>query len=197
MTRISTLLLGLTIALLMPSPLGFVVGALLAAFGPLVIEHLEPGVARKRREDLQRALPQISMTLAVCAQAGLSLPRSFEACLAVAQGHAREEIQRTLRAMDTGYQLQAITDLGQRVPQWTSITVPLGFAINVGAPVGALLRELAHDEVVAYHERVMISARKLGVKATIPVALLLLPAFVLLGVVPLVISLASSLIPSL
>lgn len=197
MTRLSTLALGLTIALFVGDVGGVVVGALVAALGPVFIARLEPRADVARRREFENALPDFAMTLAVCAQAGLSLPRALQVCVDLSQGLVRAELERTLRTMSTGYHEQALRDLGQRVPAWHCITYPLARAATTGAPIAALLAEISAEQVDAHHERVMVAARRLGVRATVPVALLLLPAFVFLGVVPLVASLAQVLIPSL
>ena len=197
MTRISTLVLGLAVALFVGEATGVVLGALIAALGPLVIGRLERRSEVTSRTAFENALPTVAMTLAVCAQAGLSLPRAIEVCSELVEGPARAEFERTLRAVGTGYHEQALNDLGQRVPSWQCMTYPLARAVTSGAPIATLLTEISTEQIDAHHERVMIAARRLGVRATIPVALLLLPAFVLLGVVPLVASLAQALIPSL
>lgn len=197
MTRISTLILGSAVALFAGNALGIALGALIAAFGPMAIARLENRDDVLRRIELENALPTIAMSLAVCAQAGLSLSRALEVCCDLTDSHAKQELERTLRAVQTGYQEQAMEDMGSRVPSWECITYPLARAVSTGAPMAQLLSDIAADQLDAHHERVMIIARRLGVRATVPVALLLLPAFMVLGVVPLVASLAGSLIPSL
>ena len=197
MTRLSTLALGLAVALFIGDVGGVIAGALIAALGPLLIARLEPRDDVARRAEFENALPTIAMTLAVCAQAGLSLPRALQVCCELTDGSVRAELERTVRAVGTGYHEQALRDLGQRIPAWHCVTYPLARALTTGAPIAALLTDISAEQIEAHHERVMVTARRLGVRATVPVALLLLPAFVLLGVVPLVASLAQALIPSL
>ena len=197
MTRLSTLLLGLAIAVFFSNVAGVVAGALLAALGPLVIERLESGSTRNHRVQYETALPTLAMTLAVSLRAGLTLTRALEISAIGVPDVIREDLERTVRAMQRGGHAQAFLDLGQRIPAWQSMTIPIARAIDIGSPLSAVLQDLAIEEARNHHDRVMIAARRLGVKATIPVALFLLPAFVFLGVVPLVFSLAHTLIPSL
>ena len=62
-----------------------------------------------------------------------------------------------------------------------------------GAPLARLLSRLADDLRRDHHRSVEVAARAAGVRAVAPLALCFLPAFLLLGVVPVVASLAGAL----
>lgn len=63
-------------------------------------------------------------------------------------------------------------------------------ADRTGAAASAALRRAAADERAARRRRAQVAARRLGVHLVLPLGLATLPAFVLLGVVPVVLGLA-------
>ncbi|HEX3003801.1 MAG TPA: type II secretion system F family protein [Angustibacter sp.] len=67
-------------------------------------------------------------------------------------------------------------------------------AERTGASAAELMRRAAADERAARRAAVAVAAGRLGVRLVIPLGLVVLPAFVLLGVVPVVIGLAQPLL---
>ncbi|KQX61636.1 hypothetical protein [Angustibacter sp. Root456] len=67
-------------------------------------------------------------------------------------------------------------------------------AERTGASAAELLRRAASDERAARRAAVAVAASRLGVRLVVPLGLAVLPAFVLLGVVPVVIGLAQQLL---
>ena len=61
-------------------------------------------------------------------------------------------------------------------------------AREAGVPLGALLLEEAEAERAAAHARLERAAEQLGVRVLIPLAVCVLPSFILVGVVPVVLS---------
>ncbi len=83
---------------------------------------------------------------------------------------------------------------------WTTLAAdpelaPLGRALaraeRTGAPVAAVLARLADELATAGRADVEDRARSVGVRAAVPLGVCLLPAFLLLGIAPLVASLVS------
>ncbi len=66
---------------------------------------------------------------------------------------------------------------------------PLGAAWSAGAAPGPLLRQAAGRLVRERRELARVAAARLGVRLVLPLGLCLLPSFVLLGLVPVVLSL--------
>ncbi|MDR3068309.1 MAG: type II secretion system F family protein [Cellulomonas sp.] len=69
---------------------------------------------------------------------------------------------------------------------------PLGAAWSTGAAPGPLLRQTAERLVRERHDLTRVAAARLGVRLVLPLGLCLLPSFVLLGLVPVVLSLAGT-----
>ncbi|GAB3599770.1 hypothetical protein GCM10027446_32150 [Angustibacter peucedani] len=77
------------------------------------------------------------------------------------------------------------------VPEVAGLARALALADRTGASVGVLLRRAADDERAARRRRASVAAGRLGVRLVLPLGLTTLPAFVLLGVAPVVIGLAA------
>ncbi len=69
---------------------------------------------------------------------------------------------------------------------------PLGTAWSTGAAPGPLLHQAAARLVRDRHDLTRVAAARLGVRLVLPLGLCLLPSFVLLGLVPVVLSLAGA-----
>jgi pilus assembly protein TadC len=67
-------------------------------------------------------------------------------------------------------------------------------AAQSGAPVAEVLTRLADDAREASRAASVAAARSVGVKAVAPLGLCFLPAFVLLGIIPVVAGLASAIV---
>ncbi len=72
----------------------------------------------------------------------------------------------------------------------------LVLAGRTGASIGVLLRQAAADERAARRRRASVAAARLGVRLVLPLGLTTLPAFILLGVAPVVIGLADDILRS-
>lgn len=97
-------------------------------------------------------------------------------------------VSRTLsRAGDPA--AASLTEQAGPAPQWRPLFTALQLARSVGlGPVG-LLRSAAAEQRRRRAEALSVAARRLAVLAVLPTSLCLLPAFVLLTVVPLVLGL--------
>lgn len=78
---------------------------------------------------------------------------------------------------------------GPRPPAGVALTRALALADRTGASAAVLLQRVAADERAARRRRVAAATGRLGVRLVIPLGLTVLPAFLLLGVVPVVLGL--------
>jgi tight adherence protein B len=81
---------------------------------------------------------------------------------------------------------------GQALPG--AVVRAFALAERTGASAAELLRRAAADERAARRAAVAVAASRLGVRLVVPLGLAVLPAFVLLGVAPVVIGLAQQLL---
>ena len=71
----------------------------------------------------------------------------------------------------------------------SEVIVLIRFSAQTGAALAGLLSAMAYDLRRAEHQRRRLAAAKLGVQLVIPLGACILPAFILLGVVPVVLTL--------
>jgi pilus assembly protein TadC len=191
--RLASLIAGAGAWALIGGVAGAVVGLALAAALPLALDRLESRDHRMRRVALEDAAADVAELLALVLRSGGSVERAVEIACATTTGPPHDELARAQRAVLMGAGPQAWTDLGSRVPAWQPFCAPIARALVSGAPVAEVLLARAAAIRRARRDSVLARARRLGISATIPVGLTLLPGFVLLAIVPLIASLATSL----
>lgn len=173
--------------------LGLILGAAALVVVPRLIGRLEPAHRRRRREALVRQAPEVVDLLAATLACGAAPAKSIEV------------VGRALGppVQDDLAQVTAMLDLGALPDQAWSV-LPAGHPLQAvagamrrsahsGASLQAVLTGLADDLRRRSRLEVEVAARSAGVRAVGPLAACFLPAFVLLGVVPVVASFALSL----
>lgn len=183
--------------------LGLFAGALaliLAPAGALLGYRLPVlAVARRvarRRERVALALPDAVDLLAVCSHAGLNLALSLRRVTARTGGVLGEELRRTLEEIDLGVPRQAAMQaLSQRNPHGDleALVSVLENAERFGNQVSASLETFAAEVRERRKRSAEEQARKAPVKILFPLVFFILPAFILLSVVPLLLSSFASL----
>ena len=184
-------------------PVGAGAGLALALGGPRVLGRLESAAARQERERLLRDLPLVLDLLAACLAGGASLPAAADAVAgAVADRPAPVSPPWRLR-------WPSAHRPGRPGPRWPAPPDrPRTIrslrrrgrscrAAEGGAPVAAAVARLAAEARADARGRAEQAARRVGVLAVAPLGLCFLPAFVLLGVVPVVVGLAGPLLAGL
>ncbi|MDQ1250909.1 MAG: hypothetical protein QG597_5289 [Actinomycetota bacterium] len=168
---------------------GVVAGMLAAAVCFRVLQHLDDGGAAELTEELAGQAPDAADMLAACVASGASLER---ATLEVAQaiGSPADE----LLAAAAG-----LMAMGAPPPEaWAALsaheaTAPIARTVirslDSGAPMADALSACAGELRDIRRARVEAMAQAVAVKAVGPLGLCFLPAFLLMGVVPLVASL--------
>ena len=192
-------LTGTALALVVAAPVGLVLGLVLAVAGPRVLRRLEPRSVRLERERLHADLP-LALDLLAAVLAGGAPPATAAGAVAAAvSGPVGARLASVAAALDVGSPPGEAWSLlaGAEVDD------PLGPAARAlaraadgGAPVAQAVSRLAGDARADAAARGEEAARRVGVLAVAPLGLCFLPAFVLLGVVPVVVGLAAPLLAS-
>ena len=169
---------------------GVAVGGAIALLGPRLLATLESRAQRQRRVDLERQMPATADLLAACLAAGAT---PVEATRAVARAIG-DPIATPLR------RLTGALDLGaDPVTAWSALASeaslrPIARAASrsaeTGAPLATLLIAVADEQRDAMRARAAAAARAAGVRSVAPLVACFLPAFILVGIVPVVASLA-------
>lgn len=140
----------------------------------------------RRRPDPMTPVNVAHLT-AVGLAAGLTVERALEFCASRGPGPARAELVSILRrASQLGLAAVVLDHRGSLRP---FLTVLAG-AIRAGAPQEPLIRAYAREARAAIVTDRITRARKLPAQLAIPLALLLLPGFVLMVMGPTVLAIA-------
>ncbi|HEX6876941.1 MAG TPA: type II secretion system F family protein [Nocardioidaceae bacterium] len=170
--------------------LGGVAGALGAVVVVVVVHRAlgtrEPAGERRRREQVARSLPHVVDLIAVTLSSGASPTRALAAVANAVDGPMAAELRAVERSLALGRDPSTVwREVAQR-PGLAALGRAMARAVESGASVSDSLHQLAQDLHASARLEADSRARAVGVRAAAPLGLCLLPAFVLLGVVPLV-----------
>jgi tight adherence protein C len=178
----SAVLAGLTLP--MPAPLLTPAVAAAALRLPTI---LAARAGRRRRAAMDAEIPQLLDLLAAASSAGISAQLALRRAAAAVRGPLAAELERVLRAIDLGARWRdelrgwadrlQLQDLGRTV-------VALCRTDTLGASLETSTAELAASVRAARRAAVTERARAAPVKMLFPLVFLVLPAFLLLTVVP-------------
>jgi pilus assembly protein TadC len=188
-----------SVTLLVGLPAGAVLGLVVAATGPALLARLEPGSVRQEREQLVHELPLLLDLLAACLVGGASLAAAAGAVADALPGPCGRRLAAVVDALAVGSAPgEAWLALAGTTPDdpLASAARLLARAAEGGTPVSGAVRRLAADARAASAAAGSQAARRVGVLVVAPLGLCFLPAFVLLGVVPVVAGLAAPLFRS-
>ncbi len=194
---VACVLAGGAAALVVAPPAGLLLAVLLAVAGPRLLSRLEPQAVREERTLLLAELPLVLDLLASCLAGGAPLAEAAAAVARAVPGPAGQRLSAVSAALAVG---------SPPAEAWGALAGPspddplapaaraLARAAAGGAPVASAVSRLAADARAEARSRGEQAARRVGVLAVAPLGLCFLPAFVLLGVVPVVVGLAGPLL---
>lgn len=187
--------LGLAVALLLGGAPGAVAGVLAAVGAGRVLRTLEPGGVRRARESRQTELPLVLDLLSVCLQAGMPLVAALETVAGALPGPFSADLRvvaglQRLGSTPAAAWAELVTD-----PDLAPVARAVGRSAESGSRLAAAFERLAADRRSALAAAGQARARRAGVIAMAPLGLCFLPAFVSLGIVPIVLSLATTVLP--
>lgn len=174
--------------------LGAVVAVACLAIVPRALRRLESRGARETREALDRQAPLLADLLSATLATGATMRDALQVSSEAVGSPSRESIGPVVVAIDLG---------ADPATAWTTVGVPdahraivdaVARAQDSGAPISALLARVADDLRRERRREVEVAARSAGVRAVAPLAACFLPAFLLVGVVPVIASLAGGLL---
>lgn len=170
------------------------VGGLAAGAGCwVVIARAEPAERRERREDVRRSLPHVVALFAAALRSGAAPGPALSLVAEALPGPATDAARAVAARLDLGVEpSQAWRGLAGE-PGLASWGRAMARAHETGAPVVGVVDRLADDLAREARAQVEDAARTVGVRAAVPLGLCLLPAFLLIGIVPLVAGLLGAL----
>jgi pilus assembly protein TadC len=181
---------------------GGVATVLVAATAALAAPGVVAASGRRRRLAAStRELPRVADLLATCLQAGLPLPAAAAEVGRVVDESSARRLRRLVVQVGS-----PSSGLGSGVGPGRGATMPDGWfrleravvrAAERGAPLADVLAALAADERDRARWAAEEAARRAGVRAVGPLAACFLPAFVLVGVLPVVVGVAGTVLGDL
>lgn len=160
---------------------------------PRLIRLLEPKANRVRRAGLTAQAPLIADLLAATMAAGSPMRPALAAVSAAIGDPGRSSLEPVVAALDLGADSATAWSPLLTDESLGAIAGAVVRSATSGAPLATVLTRIAEDLRREHQISVQVAARAAGVRAVLPLALCFLPAFLLLGVVPVVASLAGGL----
>lgn len=176
----------LAAVVLLGGPVGLVASLVAGAVCWRVTGRMEPPAVRRRRERLAAAVPHVVDLMAACLAVGLSPAAALEQITDAVESPVRDELAALTARLRLGVDPATVWHDLARHPQLGGLGRSLARAVDSGASVADAMQRLADDLRRHGRAEVESKARSVGVMAAIPLGICLLPAFVLVGVVPLV-----------
>lgn len=165
---------------------GWVAAGLCGAAVWVVLGRAEDPAVVRRREQLAADLPTGVDLLGSCLDAGAAPESALVSVSAALGGPVGEEFLAIHHRLQAGVEPGRVWRSVAADPQLAPLGRAVGRAHETGAAVGRAVHQLAEELRERARADVEARARSIEVKAAAPLGLCLLPAFVLLGVVPLV-----------
>ncbi len=178
--------LGALIGLALPRP-GLFLAPLFCVVGLRVPAILETRTSSRRRAAIDAQIPQMLDLLAAASSAGLSAQLSLRRTVTVLGDPLAAELTGALEAVDLGAGWRdELTALADRLslPDLRRTVAALSRTETLGASLADSTAELAASVRAARRMAVTERARTAPVKMLFPLVFLVLPAFLLLTVVP-------------
>ncbi|WGL52824.1 type II secretion system F family protein [Nocardioides sp. BP30] len=174
-------------------PLGLVAVPVAATLTWTTAGRAEPAATRRARERSVRELPHVVRLLGLALDAGAPPAQALEIVADALPGPASDR----LRPVAVRLRLGADPAAGWAALGQDAALAPLGRTLGRaqegGLSVAEAVARLADDLARQAHATAERRARAVGVRAAAPLGLCLLPAFLLIGIVPLVGGLLTSL----
>ena len=171
---------------------GVVAGTAVSVLAWRVLGRAESPADRRRREELERDLPTAVHLLGACLAAGAAPSAAFETVASALPGAVAEELDGVRHRLALGVDPASVwRDLSAH-PQLRPLGRALARAQQSGASVRTAVESLAVELAAQSRSRTDALARSVEVRAAAPLGVCFLPAFVLVGVVPMVVGVFSA-----
>lgn len=173
-------------------PLAWPAGLATGAVVGLVARRIEPGVVRARREEVRRDLPHVVTLLAAALRSGVAPAEAVELVCRALPGAAADRLVPVAARLRLGGDPATVWAALGADPELAPLGRTLARAQRTGAPIVGAVERLGEELARRGRAEVEDRARAIGVRAAVPLGLCLLPSFLVLGIVPLAVSLATT-----
>ncbi|MEU8226089.1 type II secretion system F family protein [Kribbella sp. NPDC048915] len=161
---------------------------------PKALARLEPAGTRQRRARIARDLPLAIDLLTACLKSGRPPQQALKLVADALPGPLADIFTKIAHHLALGADPTTAWAHLRTEPSCAPMARAISRSLRSGAPLSKTLEHLADETRRAHHHAADQQARSAESRATLPVGLCFLPAFVLLSIVP---TIADALIPSL
>lgn len=180
------LLAGLAGVTIVGGAVGWMVAVVGSVFVWATIRRMEPAWVRADREQAQRELPHVIQLLAMVLNSGASLPDAVRQVAGALPGPATAALRHAEGRLSIGVAPDQVWGELAAQPGFERVGRALARSHASGVPVADVVRRLGVDLAREARAEAEDRARTVGVRAAVPLGLCLLPAFLLIGIVPVV-----------
>lgn len=179
---------GAGVYLLLEGVVGLVAGLVVAVLLTRMIRAAELPSARRRREELTAALPAVVDLIAAGLAAGAPPDRALVQVGRAWGGAVADDLGVLGRRLALGADPGEVWQDLAHDPHWAPLGRALARATQSGVSLGPALRQLAGDLRRTQRAEAEGRARSVSTRAAAPLGLCMLPAFVLIGVIPMIVA---------
>ncbi|MET7332660.1 type II secretion system F family protein [Nonomuraea sp. NPDC005650] len=185
---------GLLTALLIGGITGTIAGLLVTPALAAFLHKKQPQQNHRDRRRIAADLPFAADLMTACLLAGRPVSDATEIAANAIGGPLGQRLKWVSTQLRLGADPDPTWATLAKDPTMAQLARAMSRAAQSGAPVADVLTRLADDAREAARANSVASARSVGVKAVAPLGLCFLPAFVLLGIIPVIAGLASTII---
>jgi pilus assembly protein TadC len=167
---------------------------IVAATVVLVLGWVQPQSAR-RRQQLIMEVPQALELMAACLGAGLPARTACAAVVRAFGGAVADDLGQVLALQQLGLPEVAAWRTLRDHPQLGPVSADLARSVESGTSVVEGLRHHAAAAREARRSDLEVRARTVGVRSVLPLMMCFIPSFLLLGIVPAVVSAVFNALP--
>ncbi|MBQ1049619.1 type II secretion system F family protein [Micromonospora sp. C51] len=188
LVRLTAGLSGLAVAVLVEGWAGAVAALPTAVLLDRLLRRIEPPAVRRRRLRAAADLPLAADLLAAALRAGAPVERSLLAVADALGGPLGRQLARVGRTLQLGGGLQEAWGHLAAVPGAHRVATAAIRSASSGAALAGALTRLADDLRADRAVALEAAARRSGVLIVLPLGLCFLPAFILAGLVPVIVA---------
>jgi len=171
---------------LLGGALGIGGGAVAGLLGARLLLRLTPSGDAQKQKLIVQQYPLVLGLVARVVESGAPVRYAAEAVCEVVDGPGADALRGVVARCDVGFtDAEAWRGLAQD-PVWGDVARELARCVDTGAATGRVLDVAAERATKAAEAQAITQARSVGVSSTLPLVCCFLPAFLLVGVVPII-----------
>jgi pilus assembly protein TadC len=189
--RAAAIVAGIATAVALGSLPGIVIGIGVAVGLDRLLRRLEPSEIRHERLARERELPAMLDLLAVTLRAGMPIDAAIELAADSGAGPLTDDLRHIAASTRLGAGIAAAWAPYAGDTVWGPVARAVRRSATSGSALAATFERVAQERRTARAQRAEAVAKRASVLAMAPLGLCFLPAFICIGVIPVVVGLLS------